>query len=265
MARSGPIMMITSTSNWRVKWVRALQAHRGDRWKEKRYILEGSRLVSEVVQAGFSVELVLYTEHFKAKEPELVHLLSRLGGEVQMVSDAVMAACSDTENPAGILVVVPFPEWKLPEKWTFLLVVDRIADPGNLGTILRTAWATGVEAVVLTEESVDPFNPKVVRAGAGAHIYLPVFQINSYDIMDHLRELEVWLAESRSGMAYTEIDWRKPSALIIGSEAHGVDDALRDMVEKRVHIPMRDGVDSLNAAIAASVILFEIARQREAK
>jgi TrmH family RNA methyltransferase len=257
--------MITSTSNRRVKRVRALQAHRRDRWKEKRFILEGSRLSHEVIRAGVPVELVFHTENFKAKEPGLIHLLARLGGEVHSVSDTVMAACSDTESPAGILIVAPFPEPEIPDKLTLALVVDRMADPGNLGTLLRTAWAVGVEVLFLTEGCVDPFNPKVIRAGAGAHFRLPVLELHSDEVVDHLKGMELWVAESREGVAYYEVDWRGPSALVIGSEAHGVGDRIGDVIKKRVHIPMREGVESLNAAVAASVILFEIVHQREAK
>jgi TrmH family RNA methyltransferase len=257
--------MITSTSNWRVKRVRALQSYRRDRWKERRYILEGSRLASELIQADVPVDYIFHTEQFKSKEPGLVNLLARQGGEVLVVSEAVMAACSDTESPAGILVVAPFPELTIPEELSLTLVVDRMADPGNLGTLLRTARAAGVEGVFLTEGCVDPFNPKVVRAAAGAHIHLPLRQLDAHEIEAHLGGLELWLAESRAGMAYTEVDWRRPVALVIGSEAHGVGDALSAVIQKRVQIPMRGGVESLNAAVAASVILFEIARQREEK
>jgi TrmH family RNA methyltransferase len=257
--------MITSTSNWRVKRVRALQSYRRDRWKERRYILEGSRLASELIQADVPVDYIFHTEQFKSKEPGLVNLLARQGGEVLVVSEAVMAACSDTESPAGILVVAPFPELTIPEELSLTLVVDRMADPGNLGTLLRTARAAGVEVLFLTEGCVDPFNPKVVRAAAGAHIHLPLRQLDAHEIEAHLGGLELWLAESRAGMAYTEVDWRRPVALVIGSEAHGVGDALSAVIQKRVQIPMRGGVESLNAAAAASVILFEIARQREEK
>ena len=176
-----------------------------------------------------------------------------------------MAACSDTESPAGVLVVAPFPELRIAGRLTFALIVDQMADPGNLGTLLRAAWAAGVEAVFLTEGCVDPFNPKVIRAGAGAHIYLPVLELHPHDVEDRLKGLELWVAESRAGMAYHQVDWQKPSALIIGSEAHGVGDALGDVIKKRVHIPMQEEVESLNAAVAASIILFEIARQREAR
>jgi TrmH family RNA methyltransferase len=257
--------MITSTSNWRVKRIRALQANRRDRWKERQYILEGSRLANEVIQAGIPVDLILHTEHFKAKEPGLVNLLARQGDTVLDVSEMIMEACSDTESPAGILIVAPFPDLKIPERLTLALVIDQMADPGNLGTLLRTAWAVGVEVVYLTEGCVDPYNPKVVRAAAGAHIHLPILQIDSHELEDRLNGLESWVAESQTGMAYHEVDWKPPSALIIGSEAHGVRDVLRDTIKKHVHIPMRSGVESLNAAVAASIILFEIARQREAQ
>jgi TrmH family RNA methyltransferase len=226
--------------------------------------VEGSRLSNEVIQAGSPVELVFHTEYFKAKEPGLVNMLARLGGEIQLVSEAVMAACSDTENPAGILVVVPFPDLEIPQALTLTLVVDQMADPGNLGTLLRTAWAVGVEVVFLTKGCVDPFNPKVVRAGAGAQLRLPILEIDSHEVADRVRGLELLAAESRGGIEYHKVDWRKPSALIIGSESHGIGDALADAIKERVHIPMREGVESLNAAVAASVILFEIARQREA-
>jgi len=257
--------MITSTSNGRVKRVRALQANRRDRWNEKSFILEGSRLALEVIHVGIPVKLVFHTERFKAKEAGLVNGLARLGGEIQVVSEPVMASCSSTESPSGILVVVPFPELQVPEKLTLSIVVDGVADPGNLGTLLRTAWAAGVEAVFLTEGCVDPFNPKVVRAAAGAHFHLPVIPMDIKEIVDCLKGLETWLAESRAGIAYNEVDWRRPSALIIGSEAHGIRDELGSLGQKRVHIPMKEGVDSLNAAVAASVILFESARQRELK
>lgn len=257
--------MITSTSNRRVKWVRALQTNRRDRWRERHFILEGSRLVNEVIQASVPVKLVFHTDRLRGKEPGLVNGLARLGGEVQSVSESVMVACSDTESPPGILVVVPFPELPVPEELTLCLVVDRLSDPGNLGTLLRTAWAVGVEAVFFTEGCVDPFNPKVVRAAAGAHLHLPIFRIEYHEIEVRLRGMDLWVAESGKGVPYSEVDWRGPSALIIGSEAYGVSDELDSLVKRHVHIPMRPDVESLNAAVAAGVILFEIAQQREAK
>jgi TrmH family RNA methyltransferase len=144
------------------------------------------------------------------------------------------------------------------------LILDRIADPGNLGTMLRTAWAAGVEAIFLTRGCVDPYNPKVVRAGAGVHLQVPLVQAEEEEILEKLGEIDLWLAEKGEGSAYSDVDWQKPCALIIGSEAHGAGKVFRSKVQNHVHIPLREGVESLNAAIAAGIILFDIVRQREA-
>jgi TrmH family RNA methyltransferase len=256
--------MITSSSNPKVKWVRNLQANRRERWRKKQFVMEGVRLAQEVIDAGIKTELVFHTDQLNARGRGQVNQLARLGAEVHLVSDSVMATCSDTENPPGLLLVVPFQELPVPANMTLSLVVDRIADPGNLGTMIRTAWAAGAEALFLTKGCVDPYNPKVVRAAAGAHLRLPILQDTPEKILERLSGMEIWLAEKGEGSAYSEVDWQGPSAVIIGSEAHGVRDELRSRVDKRVHIPLHEEVESLNAAIAAGIILFEIVRQREA-
>jgi TrmH family RNA methyltransferase len=150
----------------------------------------------------------------------------------------------------------------VPAGLTLSLILDGISDPGNLGTILRTAWATGVEAVFLMPGSVDAHNPKVVRAALGAHFRLPLIETNWEDLGQRLAHVESWLAEARQGLAYDQVDWRQPSALIIGSEAEGPSEAARRFTDRRVHIPMPGPAESLNAAVAAGVLLFEVARQR---
>jgi TrmH family RNA methyltransferase len=256
--------MITSTSNQWVKWVRNLQANRRERWRKKQFVMEGVRLAQEVITAEIQTELVLHTDQLTAKGRGQVNQLARLGAQVRLVSNPVMTACSDTENPPGILVVVPFQELPIPAGMTLSLVADRIADPGNLGTMIRTAWAAGVEAIFLTNGCVDPYNPKVIRAAAGAHLRLPIIQAHPEEIVENLGDTELWLAEKEQGSDYSKVDWQKPSALIVGSEAHGVGEVLSSVVQNRVHIPLREEVESLNAAIAAGIILFEITRQREA-
>jgi TrmH family RNA methyltransferase len=256
--------MITSTSNQWVKWVRNLQTNRRERWRKKQFVLEGVRLAQEAINAGIKTELVLHTDKLTTRGRGQVNQLARLGAQVRLVSTSVMAACSDTESPPGILMVVPFQEWSIPQPMTNALILDRIADPGNLGTMLRTAWAAGVEAIFLTEGCVDPYNPKVIRAGAGAHLRLPVVQAEAEKIFEFLDGLQIWLAEKGAGSAYCDVDWQKPSALVIGGEAHGAREVFQSKVQNRVHIPLREEVESLNAAIAAGIILFEITRQREA-
>ena len=256
--------MITSTTNQWVKWVRNLQANRRERWRKKQFVLEGVRLAHEAIRVGAKVELVLHTEQLTARGRGLVNQLARSGAEVRLVSKPVMAACSDTESPPGILMVVPFQGLPIPARMTLSVVADQIADPGNLGSMLRTAWAAGAEAVFLTDGCVDPYNPKVIRAAAGTHLQLPIVQARPEEIMENLKGMEIWLAEKGEGSAYSDVDWRPPSAVIIGSEAHGAGDVLRAMVQKRVYIPIHEVVESLNAAVAAGIILFEVRRQREA-
>ena len=139
--------MITSTANRRVKWVRALQTKRHARQEEGVFVIEGVRLAREAVASQLPVNLVLHTDHLGARERGLVNNLARLGAEVEVVSDSVMAACSSTESPPGLLVVLATPAIPSPKQLTLALVADRIKDPGNLGTILRTALAAGVEAL----------------------------------------------------------------------------------------------------------------------
>lgn len=254
--------MITSTSNDRVKWVRSLQARRRNRYDEARFVAEGTRWASEFVLADFPAEAVFYCEPLSQEDEALLHSLTDLGAETTAVSAEVMAAMSDTETPQGLLLVAPFPQTSMPEGPSLLVVVDQLADPGNLGTLLRTSLAAGVEAIILTNGTVDPFNPKVIRAGMGAQLNLPIVWSEADQLRNHLGGLPLWLAETGQGTAYSQVDWTPACALLIGSEAHGARQRLAQLADHFTHIPMNGPADSLNAAIAAAVILFEIQRQR---
>jgi TrmH family RNA methyltransferase len=178
------------------------------------------------------------------------------------VSERVMKAMADTVSPQGVLAVVPFVELELPPGPSLGLVVDGLRDPGNLGAILRSANATGVEQVILAPKTVDPYNPKVVRGAMGAHFRLPIQALSWPEITEALVGVEVLLADVRGEQVYYEVDWAKTSALIIGGEAYGASGEAKELATATIAIPMHGGVESLNAAVAASVILFEAARQR---
>jgi len=256
--------MITSSSNDKAKYVRKLQNQKSFRHAEQRMVMEGVRLVEEVVRAGRPPTFVFYTEALASdsRGKALLVTLQALDAPCYAVSESVLEACSDTVTPQGILVVLPFPDLPRPERATFTLILDRLRDPGNLGTILRTALAAGVEQVLLAPGTVDFSNPKVVRAAMGAHLHLPVLDAGWDTIADAVKGCDVWLAAASEENRYTDVDWMRPSALIVGSEAHGAGTEARALARGKVSIPMASDVESLNAAIASAVILFEVVRQR---
>ena len=181
------------------------------------------------------------------------------------VSDPVMAACSDTETPQGILAVLPIPQIPCPDHPTFSLILDQVRDPGNLGAALRTALAAGVEQVLLTPGTVDASNSKVVRAAMGAHLRLPVAALGWDAIARAVAGCDVWLAAAGGEMAYTTVDWTRPVALIVGGEASGAGEQAQALAQGQVSIPMAAKVESLNMAAATAVILFEVVKQRTTK
>lgn len=254
--------MITSTNNPRVKLLRRLQNRRGTRENEGVFIIEGTRLISEAISAQVPIRTAFHTNHLDENGRGLIHSMQRLGAEVFTVSDEVMSACSDTVTPQGILAVLPILERPIPKDITLAVILDRITDPGNLGTILRTALAVGVDVVLLTDGTVDAYNPKVVRSAMGAHFYLPIVSSSAAEIPQYLTDLQFYLADAHAQRSYLEVDWREAAGLIIGSEASGVQPAIEEIAAHRVRVPMPGKTESLNAAVTTAVILYEIVRQR---
>ena len=253
--------MITSTSNDRVKYVHAL-SRRKTRQEEGRFVVEGVRLVEEAVRAHVQPDFVFYTAEVGERGRKLVERLHASGMVCLEVTPGVMRVCSETESPPGILAVLPMSAASLPHRPTLSIVADALRDPGNLGTLLRTAAAAGADQVLLGPGTVDAYNPKVVRGAMGAHLRLPMATMTWPGIASHLAGTTTWLADVRGAVSYTQVDWTQPSALIIGGEAEGASPEAEKLATGRVSIPMQRGVESLNAAVAAAVILFEAKRQR---
>jgi TrmH family RNA methyltransferase len=259
------VSVITSPHNERIKLVRALQSQARARRKAGRVALEGVRLVRDAFAAGERPDFVLYTPDADAPDKESVSLLASLREEAipcLAVTPEVMAHAADTQTPQGVIAVFGMPDLRIPPALSLALDLDGVADPGNLGTMLRTAAAAGVDGVFLAPGCVDPFNPKALRSGMGAHFRVPVASMGWDSIAARLGSLAVFLADARADTPYTAVDWRQPAALIVGGEARGAQADARRLATTTITIPMANAAESLNAAAAGAVILFECRRQR---
>jgi RNA methyltransferase, TrmH family len=214
-------------------------------------VVEGAGLLTQAISAGWEVE-----SQFVAPGADAV----RCDAPLYEFAPNVLERVATTEHPQPIIAVVRQRVHDLPADATFVMVADRISDPGNAGTIIRSAEAAGAQAVAFTPGSVDPFNPKVVRATAGSLFRVPVVSCELADL--RAAGLAVLAASSHHGTPYTEAVFTGRVALVVGNEAQGVPaDA---PVDGWITIPHQGAAESLNVAMAAAVLAFEVARQRRA-
>lgn len=257
--------MITSIHNPKIKWVRSLIQYPRVRREEASFVIEGVRLAEEAFATGWQARLVLYDEKLNARGLSIVRAYQELGVQVEAVSADLMQRISDTESPQGILIVLSKRTVEIKPGLDFISVLDEIRDPGNLGTILRSAAATGVQAVLLAPGCTDPFSPKVVRAGMGAHFRLPVISADWDDINRRIKlhGLKTYLAASGKGRPIFAVDCTQPLSLILGGEAFGASQQALSLAEECVHIPLHSSVESFNVSSAAAILFYEVMRQRE--
>lgn len=266
-------MMLTSPHNSRFTRVRALLEKRKAREDEQAFVVEGVRLVEEALASGWQPELVLYSAKLAERGQQVVEGFRQQGAEVWEIAASLMDALTGTETAPGLLAVLPMRTLPLPEDLNFVLITDNLRDPGNLGTLLRSAAAAGAQAALLSPGTTDAFAPKVLRAGMGAHFRLPIRHLSWDAISDlcgkpgepqgkPLPPLRVFLAEAARGEPCWNADLRQPLALMVGSEAEGASPEALKLADAFINIPMPGQSESLNAAAAASILLFEIVRQR---
>ncbi len=253
--------MITSPQNPKIKLVRALQGRAKSRRKEGAFIVEGVRLFEEAVKAKWSIRFVLYDRSLSERGRELLDSLENV--DTEEVDSALLKSISDTETSQGVLAVLEYSPLPFPDSPNFILIPDQVRDPGNLGTLIRTAAAAGVDAVIIPPGTTDAFAPKVLRAGMGAHFWMPIISMDWDEIKDRAKGLAVFLAEMEGDVAYTEANLKEACALIIGGEAEGASQFGQDFADVDIYIPMKDETESLNAAVAGAIILFEVTRQRK--
>ena len=256
--------MITSTGNAQVKRLLQLQKKSKSRNEEKVFIVEGLRMFSEVPEDR--VEKVYISESlYNKKKQELS--LERFSYEV--LSNSVFEHVSDTKTPQGILCIVKQNIYNIEDLLKIenphFMVLDNLQDPGNLGTIVRTAEGAGVNAVFLSKESVDIYNPKTIRSTMGSIYRMPVVYVE--DLLSLLetfkgKGIKSYAAHLAGKNSYDKEDYKCGTAILIGNEGNGLRDEVSNAADIWVQIPMQGKVESLNAAIAASILMFEVYRQR---
>ena len=253
--------MITSNQNSKIKLVRALLGRAKERHEAEAFVAEGVRLVEEAVKANWTCRFALYDETLSKRGMSQVESLKSRGVDVEEVSASVMKSISETEAPQGILAVLEQTQLPFPDSPNFILIPDQIRDPGNLGTLLRSAAAAGVQTVLIPPETTDAFAPKVLRSGMGAHFRLPIHSMNWEEIAKATTGMKIYVADM-DGSSCWEMDLSKSVALIVGNEAEGASESARKLANGKISIPMSGETESLNAGVAGSVLMFEVLRQR---
>jgi len=273
-----PLTRITSLANPRIMKVQHLHNARG-RKKSGLFFMEGPHLLDALLSAHLLPDEVYYQPELLQRTPQGEALLKRLlqadlsPHQLVEVSERVIEAMSDAQTSQGIISVLSLANFQPQQvqkrrpsvQRAPLLILDDLADPGNMGTILRTALAADVSMVLLTPKCVDCFSPKVVRSAAGAHIALPIETDLSWTsiaerVATHSPQ-RVLLAEANSTSLYYQQALHQPFALIIGNEAHGPSQEARELATTPISIPLYNDVESLNAAQATAIILYEAVRQ----
>ena len=279
--------MITSTSSSQVKHIVNLQKKSKLRKEEKQFVVEGIKMVSEAPKDR--LVKVYISETFKADNEEFLEKMNyeALGKDIlEVVSDNVFIRMSDTQTPQGIMAVVNMSEITIEDMFgkdmhinskndnsgnssnkmqPLLLILENLQDPGNLGTIIRMAEGAGVTGIIMSSNTVDIYNPKTIRSTMGSLYRVPVIYVE--DICKTVEEcrqkgVRVYAAHLKGTDNYNVKDYTQPTAFMIGNEGNGLTDKLTDKADELVRIPMQGKVESLNAAIACTILTYEAVRQR---
>ena len=258
-------MQITSTSNERIKHARRVRDGR----EPGLIYIDGLRLAEEALRSGLTIDTCFSVFREEPRKDELLRRLSDINVPILFTTSEVLSALCDTVQSQGIVLLARRPslsaaalqDWKS----TLFLGLDRVQDPGNMGTLIRSAEGAGIGGILALGGSVDVFSPKVLRSSMGSAFRLPILTGATVEQMLSLRDshgLKIAAAAGEGEIDYTDYDWRQPTLLLLGNEGNGVDAALMQQCDARLRIPLLNGVESLNVSAAGAVMLFEAARQR---
>ncbi len=256
-------------SHQRVRRLRRLVQKRSLRWSEGVCVLEGPDLVEAGLDSGVEFEAI-YVDAALSASPRVAQIVrygAQCGVRLFALERGVLEKIADTQSPQPVLAAARFsttsPE--MLDARGLILVLHDLRDPGNAGTIIRSADAAGASAVVFTGQSVDPYNPKTLRASAGSIFHLPIAVGDLATTLKHLRVGGATTLATivRGGTNYREVDFTAPCVVVIGNEASGLDNESVALCERTISISMAGRSESLNAGVAASLVAFEALRQRQ--
>lgn len=262
------LISITSASNSRIRQVVQLQKKRKEREETGLFAAEGIRLFGEIPEE--QLKEVFISESFLKREDAQAVLKRAEHCRVFAVKDSVFAGMCDTRTPQGILAVVRRRDWTLDEVLALsdrpvFMMAENLQDPGNLGTILRTGEGAGITALILSRGTVDIYSPKVIRSTMGSLFRVPFLYVEDMaEAVSLFRDkgIAVYGAHLEGSVPYDRPDYTQPSAILIGNEGNGLTERTAAVCSRKVRIPMEGAVESLNAAMSAGILMYEVHRQR---
>lgn len=257
--------MISSNNNPLVRKIQLLQKKKRERTKKGVFIVEGLRAVKETPE-NWKVNQYIVSDSFKN---DFNNEITNKDAQVNYVTDNIYKEISDTKTPQGLMAIVEQKHYNLDDllkdKDGFFIIGDEIQDPGNLGTIIRTAHGAGATGVLLSLNCVDLYNPKTIRASMGSIFHIPV--IINVDAKQTINKLEnnnvhIYAADLKGHKTLYEKDYTEKTAFVIGNEANGITKDVKSIINNFIKIPMPGKAESLNASVAAGICMFEVVRQR---
>lgn len=258
-------MIITAKDNDKIKYTKSLLKSK-NRNKESKFIIEGYRILTLAIECRAKLDYVFINEDFEKKQEhkEFLEILKKKDIRVYKTTNKIFEDLTDTENTQGIIGVVKFKQRTLEENLTddnrFVLILDRIQDPGNMGTIIRTADAAGVDAIIALKGCVDIYNPKVIRSTMGSIFDMNVIHATQEEALRilKLKKFDIVSSYLDTNNYYNTVEYNYNTALVIGNEANGINEELVSKSDVLVKIPIYGKAESLNAAISSAILMYEI-------
>lgn len=257
--------MLTSTQNPLIKQIRKLHSTK-ERHKQQLFLIEGTHLIEEACKVGYPLAAACCTLEWQGKHQSLWETVCSQCQRAEIVSPEVLNAIATTVQPDGVVATAKRGMHSPPVPYTGLVMaLETIQDPGNLGTMIRTAAAAGASGLWLSGDSVDLDNPKVLRASAGQWFRLPMAVSDDLKLTVEQAQrarMQIIATLPSANLTYWEVDWQQPTLMLLGNEGGGLSSSLAAMADLQVKIPLHPGVESLNVAIAGALMLYEAQRQR---